>query len=463
MSDEWEAIRSLDDKENWIERTSVLSKDDHQHLLLCAEEILNDVLDTLPIESKKEPSDDVIEQQFTDEDFQYSAAQFDVDYLEHIVTDRSEPSELTRQSLYVKFDPLVGTNSPKVNKILPNFSDDLLILNTPPASGIKSCLSTNKGGTSGKKQVQIGSTEAFLENPLISTETSMTPQGPANRSTLLIDSSPKLISTPDTQQQGSFTDGQDAPPPSQHHVTPPTDTLIKVLKYSENDLTGMKEEAIDQAREEAKKEKDEEMASLRKEIAALKREAKKLQQKDNTQKIIVSSHQTVVTKLEAEIQQHRERVEAHEERENDVLEHHQNFLKDINLVKERSNLIREDMNHLENFFEETHKCYLALKNTHKNLGQQTELLEQRKTQLQQCNEQGAALVKRLKEESKIQAEEIESTLEQTRKELAAKRSLEKAKQDQLQMQVDSLEKSIEQLEQEKKQLSSMCEELMKAM
>ena len=37
MSDEWEAIRSLDDKENWIERTSVLSKDDHQHLLLCAE------------------------------------------------------------------------------------------------------------------------------------------------------------------------------------------------------------------------------------------------------------------------------------------------------------------------------------------------------------------------------------------------------------------------------------------
>ncbi len=40
---------------------------------------------------------------------------------------------------------------------------------------------------------------------------------------------------------------------------------------------------------------------------------------------------------------------------------------------------------------------------------------------------------------------IESMLEQTRKELAAKRSLEKAKQDQLQMEVDSLEKSMEQL------------------
>ena len=83
----------------------------------------------------------------------------------------------------------------------------------------------------------------------ISTETSMTPQGPANRSTLLIDSSPKLFYTPYTQQvmylttcnfirsshtqllQGSFTDGQDAPPPSQYQITPPTDTLIKVSQY----------------------------------------------------------------------------------------------------------------------------------------------------------------------------------------------------------------------------------------
>ncbi|XP_064382313.1 transforming acidic coiled-coil-containing protein 3-like isoform X2 [Halichondria panicea] len=48
----------------------------------------------------------------TDQDFQGNAAQFDIEYLEHISSDPSEPSELARQSLYVKFDPLVGDNSP---------------------------------------------------------------------------------------------------------------------------------------------------------------------------------------------------------------------------------------------------------------------------------------------------------------------------------------------------------------
>ncbi len=101
----------------------------------------------------------------------------------------------------------------------------------------------------------------------------------------------------------------------------------------------------------------------------------------------------------------RERVEAHEERVKDVLDHHENCLKDRNTLKERSDLIREDMNHLENLFEETHRNYLALKNTHKNLSQQTALLEQRKTQLQQVKEQGATRVHKLKDEYKMQSEE----------------------------------------------------------
>ncbi len=45
-------------------------------------------------------------------DCYFAAAQFDIGYLEHISSDPSEPSELARQSLYVKFDPLVGGNSP---------------------------------------------------------------------------------------------------------------------------------------------------------------------------------------------------------------------------------------------------------------------------------------------------------------------------------------------------------------
>lgn len=46
--------------------------------------------------------------EFTDDDFKYSAAQFDVDYLETVSSeDISDHSDLSRKSLFVKFDPLV--------------------------------------------------------------------------------------------------------------------------------------------------------------------------------------------------------------------------------------------------------------------------------------------------------------------------------------------------------------------
>ena len=116
MEDQWEAIRDLDEKENWIERTAVLSRDDHLQLLQCAKvcggvcsivSIANHCLLThrrsllmlwtiYPCESKplsvqwlwvrlsnesilvslfrvsdEGQTDDFVEQ-FTDEDFQYS-------------------------------------------------------------------------------------------------------------------------------------------------------------------------------------------------------------------------------------------------------------------------------------------------------------------------------------------------------------------------------------------------------
>ena len=56
---------------------------------------------------------------FTDDDFKSSAAQFDVDYLERISSEtNADPSDLARESLFVKFDPLVGKQSPR-GKVSP--------------------------------------------------------------------------------------------------------------------------------------------------------------------------------------------------------------------------------------------------------------------------------------------------------------------------------------------------------
>lgn len=58
--------------------------------------------------------------QFTDEDFKYSATQFDVDYLENISSEaNSDPSELARKSLFVKFDPLVDKQLPGRGETTP--------------------------------------------------------------------------------------------------------------------------------------------------------------------------------------------------------------------------------------------------------------------------------------------------------------------------------------------------------
>ena len=60
-------------------------------------------------------------------DYFQIAAQFDVDYLEHISGDGQGPSELSRQSLYVKFDPLVGADtSDKFEQTLPRMDNSVV-------------------------------------------------------------------------------------------------------------------------------------------------------------------------------------------------------------------------------------------------------------------------------------------------------------------------------------------------
>ena len=57
---------------------------------------------------------------FTDDDFKYSTTQFDVDYLERITSEaNSDPSELSRKSLFVKFDPLVDKHLSEKDQATP--------------------------------------------------------------------------------------------------------------------------------------------------------------------------------------------------------------------------------------------------------------------------------------------------------------------------------------------------------
>ncbi len=71
--------------------------------------------------------------QFTNDDFKYSATRFDMDYLENLNSEaNSDPSDLSRKSLFVKFDPLIDKESPRSD--VPIKNEDQLVHNSIPNS-----------------------------------------------------------------------------------------------------------------------------------------------------------------------------------------------------------------------------------------------------------------------------------------------------------------------------------------
>ena len=54
-----------------------------------------------------------VDDNFTDDNFKYSAEQFDVDYFEGLSSTNSGCNSLSRKSLFVKFDPLINQLSPR--------------------------------------------------------------------------------------------------------------------------------------------------------------------------------------------------------------------------------------------------------------------------------------------------------------------------------------------------------------
>lgn len=224
----WEQIRALDEVENWAERTRVVSRQDHQYYTECAQEFIHDLVDSMPADVERAGIGPGDEQQnefqymneFSDQDFQGSAVQLDVDYLEKVSSTTSEPSALARQSLYVKFDPLVGGGSPRGRAghtpLMPAVaragSSDLLMLDTPPQD--RSVQSTAGGRAR---------------------DLSHSSPTPSNMSSVLAgQSTPHSLSSTSSHLNSTLLDGS---PVLQHpaHITTPTPTPRGVSRVPESD------------------------------------------------------------------------------------------------------------------------------------------------------------------------------------------------------------------------------------
>jgi hypothetical protein len=116
-ANKWNLIRELDDLENWTERNQVVTKEDHVINCECSKAILLEVLENLPCFVQENamadecPEDDVCEEEFKPAAEVFGSGEpsdFELEFLESLGS-HVDPAAiaLARQSLYVKFDPLV--------------------------------------------------------------------------------------------------------------------------------------------------------------------------------------------------------------------------------------------------------------------------------------------------------------------------------------------------------------------
>ena len=108
--DPWSELRDLDDMERWSERSTVVTKADHAAYLCYAREIVEDLVSNLACYHQEE---------FRSASEMFSTqgvSEFELDFLDNVGTGATTDAALARQSLYVRFDPLVQKNTPDKGK-----------------------------------------------------------------------------------------------------------------------------------------------------------------------------------------------------------------------------------------------------------------------------------------------------------------------------------------------------------
>jgi hypothetical protein len=421
----WDDIRRLDDEENWSERTRIISKQDHQFYLNCATKFVSELIDKVSsrsfggttnadhestdygihgvtddnegMEGAYPPQSEEYQymNEFSDADFQtHAAAQFDIDYLEKLSSHNhpSIPSALTRESLYVKFDPLVGPMSTNkqltaISHSIPQSGDNLLMLNTPPpvATPISHTKTAAPLSSSSATHNLIGDSPGIVKS-LQQTPNSIHGGSPVPRT--LLDSSPSTMSPGNYQLM------------SNHAIQIPRTSLegntelIKVLKYSDADI----QQVILQVRQECqiefenqlvivKEEYSEEIHKLQKKMERLVKELQNLRTNNALQT-------TNSAKFDEEIARLRDLCVEHEVSENKCLDMYEKLKEESREIEKQRDQALSDFNSLEKSFAEFHQRHIkaresvaTLQKTEASLQQYISELETKLDSIENLNQQ----------------------------------------------------------------------------
>nr|XP_027311497.2 transforming acidic coiled-coil-containing protein 3 isoform X1 [Anas platyrhynchos] len=329
----------------------------------------------------------------------------EIDYLEQFGTSSFKESALRKQSLYLKFDPLLR-DSPR-KPIFGTFETSTSIMAVPPQYGPVSDLS---------KLLE----EA--EKPAVSLQNEEKPKGLDLLGTFTTSDTDSLI--PD-----SFT-SDISPLNSAASTDAAVDAIIDVLKYSQKDMDA----AVELVKREVQ-EKELETLEWKKKYEKLHMEYKEMGK-------IVAEFEGTITQMMEDAQKQKELSK-----------------KEMQRMAEEKQQVISDLNSMEKSFSELFKRFEkqkeVLEGYHKN-----------EEALKKYAEEYLARIKR--EEQRYQAlkAHAEEKLHQANEEIAQVRSKAKSETAALQaslrkeqMRIQSLERSLEQKTKENDELTKICDDL----
>lgn len=364
--------------------------------------------------------------------------QFDVDYLAQAggSSDFKE-SALARQSLYVKFDPLVtGCPSPQDHVPLPALmqdGDDLLQMKTPSPNQILEGKAKRRAAVNERASTSPESTEAGKNVDKL------------------------LTFTPSGQASEDITDGANTSSEIPL-ATPPTascsdEDIVQLLRYSQTDMDAALLEAARTATLKAQQAAEEKYKEYEKRLQGSNEKIKEVTKSRETLEKSSSDMRALIVEYEKSIQQLMSDVSQSKVSTDDQA---------AQLQKEKDQAL-EDLASVESAFSDLHRRYEKLKQTVDGYRKNEETLKKYVTEYQgkvKKQEQRYQTLKSHAEEKIEKAnEQITKVTKSYQSEIAGLQASLKREQ----MNVESLEKNIDQKTKQVGELTNICDELISKM
>ncbi len=362
-------------------------------------------------------------------------AAFDVDFLEKAGGGSTfQESALARQSLYVKFDPLVDAPAGAAQKSLLSAAaqpiqeeeDDLLQMQTPPTV-------SNTRQTTAKLREKAMAQNAASRNAQ---------QGGMSEGVDRL----LTFSPPRNESQGvDGADGRQQRVGSTSSTDPQDEDIVQLLRYSQADLDAAIKEAIKAVQNQNAKEIGQYKKKLEeKDKIVSAQRAKEQDSEKNTENL-----SALVTQYEKAMQQMM----------GDISKAKDSSQESVAGVQKEKEQALEDLASVENAFSDLHRRYEKLKITVESYKKNEEVLKKCVADYQAKLKKQEQRYQTLKTHAEEKIEKANNQIDMVKKSYEGELSALQAAVKRETMKVDSMEQTIEQKTKENAELTNICDEL----